>query len=431
MTLHYGSLYWPSTWPDSPRYSRLMGAASCDVLIVGGGMSGAMCGLTLARSGIDAILIEQNAVASGSSSSNTGLIQYANDIMLSQLARQIGERDAVLFYKACKNAVEHLGVIAASLPRDAEFKRRSSFYFASAPEDVGQLRAEYEMLDRYGFGAEWWDAGKIASAFPFRREAAIVTHGDAELNPYRLVCAMVEAAASEGLAVYEHTPMLSIEREGGRFIVRTDQGTVRANRVVIAVGYTPESAGSDRIRSKLNRSYAIVTKPLPDLSQWHQRFMLWETARPYLYLRTTQDGRIVAGGLDEPLRLPVLSDSDLRQRSYRLLAEIGKLFPDLRPELDYEWCATFGESADNLPWIGEDPDRPGLYFLLGYGGNGSVYSTIGAQLIRDLLIGEANPIAPIVGPRRTDAGTRVPPWRDLPAASAAESPRVGAQDSAR
>lgn len=400
LTLHYGTLYWPTTWPDSPRYPRLSGTASCDVLIVGGGMSGAMCGLTLVRSGIDTALIEQRTIASGSSSSNTGLIQYSNDIMLSELSRQIGEQDAVFFYRACKNAVEHLGVVAQSLSRDAEFKRRSSFYFASAASDAVKLREEYEMLDRYNFGAEWWDADKIESSFPFRKEAAIVTHGDAELNPYRFVSAMVETAANAGLAVYEHSPMLSIDKEGGRYVVRTTEGLIRANRVVIAVGYTPESAGSARIRAKLNRSYAIVTKPLPDLSDWHERFMLWETARPYLYLRTTGDGRIVAGGLDEPLRQPVLSASELRQRSQRLLSEIGKLFPEFRPELAYEWCATFGESADNLPWIGEDPDRPGVYFLLGYGGNGSVYSTIGGQMIRDLLVGEPNPLIRIVGPQR-------------------------------
>ncbi|CAM3969091.1 FAD-dependent oxidoreductase [Cohnella lubricantis] len=404
MTLHYGSLYWPSTWPDSPRYPHLTGTASCDVLIVGGGMSGAVCGLTLARSGLDAALIEQGEIASGSSSSNTGLIQYSNDITLSDLARQIGEKDAVCFYRACKNAVEHMGVVAGSLPRDVEFNRRSSFYFASAPEDAKQLREEYELLDRHNFGAEWWDEDQIAARFPFRKEAAIVTHGDAELNPYRFVCTMVEAAAKEGLAVYEHTPMLSIEREDGRFAVRTGEGLIRANRIVLAVGYTPESAGSKRVLSKLNRSYAIATKPLPDLSGWHERFMLWETARPYLYLRATPDGRIVAGGLDEPQRQPVLTAADLRQRSQRLLAEIVKLFPDLRPELAFEWCATFGESADNLPWIGEDPDRPGIYLLLGYGGNGSVYSTIGAQLIRDLLIGEENPLARIVSPRRTCGG---------------------------
>ncbi|WP_027094485.1 NAD(P)/FAD-dependent oxidoreductase [Cohnella thermotolerans] len=403
MTLHYGSLYWPTTWPNPPRYPRLSGSGSFDVLIVGGGVSGALCGLTLSRSGIEAALIERNAVASGSSSSNTGLLQYSNDIMLCKLAEQIGERDAVVFYKACKASVEHLAQVAQSLPREVGFKRRSSFYFASSKDDVPELRREFEMLDKHGFGAEWWDEADIAAAFPFRKAAAIVTHGDAEMNPFRFVTSVIEEAVRHGLKVYEHTPMLALEGENGRFVVRTGEGDIRAKRVVLAVGYAPETAGSDWVLGKavMNRSYAIVTKPAASLADWHQRFMLWETARPYLYIRTTDDGRIVAGGLDEPLRRPVLSEADLRQRSLRLLAEIGRLFPDLRPELEYEWCATFTESADHLPILGEDPARPGVHYIFVYGGNGSVYSNIAAQLIRDSLIGEPNPIAPIVRAHRT------------------------------
>ena len=32
--------------------------------------------------------------------------------------------------------------------------------------------------------------------------------------------------------------------------------------------------------------------------------MIWETARPYLYLRTTSDNRIIAGGRDIPFSNP-------------------------------------------------------------------------------------------------------------------------------
>ncbi|GIO11279.1 oxidoreductase [Cohnella xylanilytica] len=400
MSLYYGSLYWPATWPNPPRYPSLSGTDRCKALVIGGGMSGSLCGLLLARSGIDAVLIEQNEVASGSSLANTGLIQYSNDIMLSHLAEQIGERNAVLFYKECKDAVLHLARIAETLPRDVGFKLRSSLYMASSKDDVAALRREYEMLDRFGFGAEWWDGRRIEENFPFRREAAIVTRGDAEMNPYRFVHAVVEEAAKQGLRVYEKTPMLSVQGERGRFVVRAGRGEIRADNLVYAVGYTPEAAGSALFAARLNRSYAMATKPLEGLSEWHQRFLLWETSRPYLYARTTEDGRIVAGGLDEPLRRPVLSDSELRQRTLRLRSDIGQLFPGLEPEPEYEWCATFGESADNLPWLGEDPRRPGTFYALGYGGNGTVYGAIAARLIRDSLIGEKSPVAPIVRPDR-------------------------------
>jgi glycine/D-amino acid oxidase-like deaminating enzyme len=362
-----------------------------------------MCGYVLARSGIDAVLIEQNTIASGSTSANTGLLQYSNDKMLSEFVDQIGEEDAIRFYKACKQAAEHLNNIAEGLRREVDFKRRSSLYYASTPKDVTSLRKEFDMLHGNGFGAEWWDEEQIAARFPFRKAAAIVTRGDAEVNPFLFVHALAEEASLSGLTIHEKTSMLSVEKSASGYTVTTTEGEIETEHVVYAVGYVPEQAGGRWIKAQINRSYAIATEPIPSLSEWYQRFMLWETERPYLYLRTTTDNRIIVGGLDENIRQPVLSESELHSRSMRLMSELHLLMPDLTPEIRYEWCATFGESEDGLPWIGEDPDRPGQHYCLGYGGNGTIYSMLGAEIIRDRLLGVENPVASIVRPDRVVA----------------------------
>ncbi|MCD9025979.1 NAD(P)/FAD-dependent oxidoreductase [Cohnella silvisoli] len=400
MSLHFGTLYWPSTYPDPVRYPRLSERKKTRAVIIGGGMSGVTCGYILATSGIDAILIEQNTIASGSTASNTGLLQYSNDTMLSEFAKSIGEEAAVLFYRACKQAAEHLCGIAEGLRRKVDFKRRSSLYSASVPEDVASLRREYEMLHRKGFGVEWWDEDRIARHFPFHHYAAIVTRGDAEVNPYLFVHSLAEEAHLSGLIIHEKTSMLSVKPSTSGYRVTTDEGEVEAEHIIYAVGYVPEKAGGKWVRAQMNRTYAIVTDPIASLSDWHERNMIWETARPYLYLRTTADNRIIAGGLDENIRQPVLTEQELHAHSMRLLSELHKLFPGLSPQIRYEWCATFGESVDGLPWIGEDPDRPGQHYCLGYGGNGTIYSMLGAQIIRDHLLGVNNPIASIVRPDR-------------------------------
>lgn len=403
MPLHFGSLFWPNSYREPVSYPELSGRLGKSVVIIGGGMSGVVCGFELSSSGIDTVLIEQQRIGTGSTSANTGLLQYSNDKMLSELIRAIGETDAALFYRACKHASEKLCDIAESLPRDTEFKRRSSLYYASTPRDKETLRKEYDTLDKHGFDADWWEEEQIAEHFPFRRSAAIVTRGDAEVNPYLFVHAMAEEAVMRGLEIYEGTKMLRVEPNGDGYTIVTSAGRIEAEHVVYAVGYTPEAAGGRWPRTKLHRSYAIVTDPLPSLADWHERFLLWETARPYLYLRTTNDNRVVIGGLDENLRQPVSSKQELRAHSMRLLAELRRLFPAYSPEIRYEWNATFGESADGLPWIGEDPDRPGQHYCLGYGGNGTIYSCLAAEIIRDRILGIPNAVAPIVKPDRAVA----------------------------
>ncbi len=400
MSLYFGSLYWSNSLPLPARYPELRADIGAKAVVIGGGLSGMLCGHALTASGIETALIEQNHVASGSTLANTGLLQYSNDKMLSELALTLGESDAARFYRACKLASEKIADLAEKLPRDVGFKRRSSLYCASNDEDAKALRTEHDMLTRNGLAADWWDGDRIASSFPFRRPAAIVTRGDAEINPYLFVHALAEQSVKQGLRLYEHTKMLSVEPSKRGYVVRTDGGSIETEHVVYAVGYAPETAGGRWIKARLNRSYAIATDPLPSLADWHERMLIWETARPYLYMRTTGDNRILIGGLDENVRKPLLSEKELRVHSARLLSELGKLFPGYSPEIRYEWNATFGESEDGLPWIGEDPDRPGQHYCLGYGGNGTIYSCLGAEVIRDRILGAPNPIARIVRPDR-------------------------------
>jgi glycine/D-amino acid oxidase-like deaminating enzyme len=69
------------------------------------------------------------------------------------------------------------------------------------------------------------------------------------------------------------------------------------------------------------------------------------------------------------------------------------MFPYIRCEQACSWTGTFGETADSLAYIGEPAQHPGVYFALGYGGNGITYSVLAAEIIRDALLGEENPSA--------------------------------------
>lgn len=397
--LHSGSLYWPATLTDVPSYLPLRADGKAETVIIGGGMSGVVCGYVLAKSGMPAILLEQGKITGGSTSANTGLLQFSNDIMLSDLIGQIGESAAVAFYRACKEAIEQLVHMVQALPVDASFKRRSSLYYASSEQDVPKLTREWDALRRYGFDAELWDAGDIAKRFPFVKPKAIVTHGDAEINPYRFIHGIAQAGTEAGLVIHEQTKMVSCTIDaGGGYTIRTDNGfEIKARNIVIAVGYEPEQLRGKLLKANLNRTFVAVTEPQKDLSAWHERFLLWETARPYLYLRTTPDDRVLIGGLDEEEPQPVQGNLARRRRTEKLHGLIRTFFPALDAPLAYEWCGTFGESRDNLPFIGEDPLRKRIYYCLGYGGNGSVYSILGAHLLRDLILGCDNPIARIVG----------------------------------
>jgi glycine/D-amino acid oxidase-like deaminating enzyme len=137
-------------------------------------------------------------------------------------------------------------------------------------------------------------------------------------------------------------------------------------------------------------TYAVVSEPLAIESGWHEQCLIWESARPYVYLRTTEDGRAIIGGEDEEFRDPVRRDRLIRSKAQCLRKKFHAFFPHLPFEIAFSWAGTFGETKDGLAYIGSTPDLPHAYFALGYGGNGITYSLIAAEVIRDALLGQKN-----------------------------------------
>ena len=66
----------------------------------------------------------------------------------------------------------------------------------------------------------------------------------------------------------------------------------------------------ERKNTTVDTSYAIVTNEIDQFEGWHERSLIWETARPYLYFRTYRN-RIIVGGLDEALQIQTIGDTKL------------------------------------------------------------------------------------------------------------------------
>ncbi|MFY4777325.1 NAD(P)/FAD-dependent oxidoreductase [Metabacillus sp. RGM 3146] len=396
MDLHNGSLFWPTTLEGEQVFKGKQKIDKhYDAVIVGGGMSGALTAYTLAQEGLHIAIVDKREMAGGSSSANTGLLQFSNDIMLHELIEQIGEKKAVKFYKLCQKAVDQLEGVSDTLLRDTDLIRRKSICYASTKEHVQKLQKEYEALIKHGFPAEYWTEEEMKEHLPFVKPAALITYGDAEVNPYRFIQGILEYLEQKGVHLFEHTEAKEVEEQGSGILLHTSIGPFSASNIIYATGYDTIPI-DEKIGSDINRSYAIATEPIEDLSSWEDRAIIWETKRPYLYLRTTVDNCIIAGGLDEDKPEAPQSEEWIVNRGQRIQNELRKLFPDLSINVAYSWGASFGESLDNLPFIGKHPHKERQYYLLGYGGNGTVYSMLGSNILRDLILDRQNEDAELV-----------------------------------
>lgn len=393
MELYYGDLYWETTY-DKNKYANLNENIECDILVVGGGMSGVLAANEFINRGMDTVLIDENQVGKGSTMANTGMLQYSSDKMMWKFTKDIGERDAFLFYEMCHNAILNLNELHNNISLETSFHLRPSIYYASDRKGKRDLQKEYKILNKYKFPVEEMGKRDLKKHFNINKNYALITRDDAEVNPFKFVNLVLEYLIKKGLRVYENTGIEKFDSNELEINVKTKKGKIKSNNIVIATGYG-EKFNLIKNKSQINMTYAIASKPLLEYP-WKERAMIWETANPYLYFRANEENRIIGGGLDRITPNISQSKSHYYRKANKILKEIKNIFPQLDTEIEYAWNAKFGESNDGLPFIGRDPVIHNLYYTLGFGGNGTAYSMAGGKIIADLIQGKKNDYAHIV-----------------------------------
>jgi glycine/D-amino acid oxidase-like deaminating enzyme len=139
-------------------------------------------------------------------------------------------------------------------------------------------------------------------------------------------------------------------------------------------------------------TWVLASKPQPH-RVWPGKSLIWEAADPYLYLRTTTDGRIIVGGEDEPFSNESLRDELIPKKTAAIAKKAQRLFPLADFTADYAWAGSFGESPNGLPAIGPIRGLSRCYAVLGFGGNGITFSMLAAQLVSRHIQGISDPDA--------------------------------------
>ena len=372
------------------NYPKLNKNLETDVLVVGGGISGALVAWHLIKRGIGCVLADSRTIGLGSTCASTGLLQYEIDTALSELKDIVGLKQAVRAYHLCRQAIYELGDISKEIGFN-EFEYKRSLYYAAHKKDISFLRDEFTIRKESGFDIEYLSAAALKKEVGFNAPAALLSNDGAQVDAYLFSHRLLQHATKHGLLVFDRTKIINLGYQSKNSIFKTeDKFTIKAKRIVYATGYESVKYVSKSI-VKLLSTFATVSEHMDDDSQVDKNdLMIWNTAKPYLYMRTTHDGRILIGGRDENFYNPLKRDKMIKRKAVQLAEDFKTLFPavDFKPE--FSWAGTFGATKDGLPFIGNyKPIRNG-YFALGFGGNGITFSQVAATIIADLIEGKNN-----------------------------------------
>jgi glycine/D-amino acid oxidase-like deaminating enzyme len=390
MNLTTGYPYWLINNGLVASYPKLEKSVKTDIVIIGGGISGALTAYYLTNAGYECILVDARSIGLGSTCASTSLLQYELDTPLSVLSGQIGYQSASRAYRMCSEAIDKIESISKKINFNL-FERQNSVYFAAYKKDTELLKSEFEYRKKAGFQVQLLDSDEIRKSFGFSAPSAILSAQGASTDAYMFTHALLQYSIKKGLEVFDRTVVTKIEYTKHGAVIKLGNGfNIETNKIVNASGYEI-SEFIDKKIVKLNSTYAIASENIQShVPVWKDRVLLWNTADPYLYMRLTLDNRVIIGGRDEEFYNTVRRDRLIKKKSALLKSDFSKLFPEIDLIPEYSWTGTFGTTKDALPYIGTYGKTPHTFYALGFGGNGITFSLIAAEILCDLIAGKTN-----------------------------------------
>lgn len=362
-----------------------------EILVVGSGITGSLIAHQCIANGHQTMLIDRREIAHGSSSATTSMLQYEIDTPLFELIEMIGEQAAVDSYWACFNSIDDLGKISKKIRSKCGFKKKDSLYFAALKKDVTWLTKEFEAREKHGFPVTWIEPVEIEERFGMVGTfGGILSKQGGSIDAFCLAHELLQYNQKRGLAIYDKTDLVKKEHTTKGVRLTTEYGNViKAKKVIYSNGFESVEMIKDKFVDLLS-TYAIVGEVAEDDHSQLTDTLFWNTAEPYIYMRTTDDNRILIGGEDEEFVDAAKRDSMITDKANKLEKKLKKLIPSIKFRTDFAWAGTFGETKDGLPYIGEHPNFPSAYFVLGFGGNGITFSVIGMEMVAANLKGETH-----------------------------------------
>lgn len=361
-----------------------------DVVVLGGGISGALMAHQLVKQGIECTVLDKRKIGLGSTSASTCLLQYEIDVSLHELSEKIGHEDAVKAYKLCSDAIDRIYEIAGEIGYK-DFAYCDSIYFSHLSKENTFLQKEFESRREADFDVTYLEEKEIHERYGLLSREAIVSKQAAKIDAYLFTHLLHLYNLKKGAKVFESTLIEKITEKKEGVELLTDKGfRIKAKKIVYATGYEVTEQISKSIVS-LKSTYALVTERIDSLPPFFENSIFWNTSDPYLYIREDK-GRLIIGGRDEKNYSPEKRALLLEKKAKDLEKDFKKIFPFIDIKEQFTWAGTFGSTKDGLPYIGIYPKKPNSYFALGFGGNGITFSALAADFIAKLIKDKVNTI---------------------------------------
>jgi len=420
--------YWLNSYGPYTPNDPLQGDLTTDVAIIGGGYTGLATAYFLrkAEPTMRVAVLEGEVVGYGASGRNGGFAMTLFGLEPAVTAALFGKQRTAEAHRYCERSVDLVRDLIREHAMQSDFEYTGFLRLATMPGFVKRIQHDLEILTSQGVtGIEWIDQAAARAEV----NSPLVLGAWREprcgiLNPAKHVRELKRVAEGAGALVYERTPVSEIKREG-KFTLRTPQGTLTAEKIVLATNAYSHLIPEIKRKQVPAFTHMVITDPLTpdqlDSIGWKNRSGLEDARNLVHYLRLTIDNRIAIGGSDVTLAYGRDMDRDLNEKTFRQLEQdTVTLFPGLKGvKFVYRWGGPVSVPIDMAPAIGQVGDARAWYSL-GCVGHGVAPTHLNGQTLADLLLERQTDLTSIWFVQR-----RTLPWPPEPLRWAASQAILG------
>lgn len=375
---------WDTTAQEPDFSAPMTGDVTTDVAIIGGGFTGLSTALHAAEKGVDCHVLEARHIGHGGSGRNVGLVNAGLWLPPQDCRERLGEERGSSFVQALADAPAYVMSLIERHQIRCEATRSGTIHAAHSLKGCEDLARRAEEWQRLGAPVDLLSkeeaAKKIGSDAFF---GGLLDHRAGTINPMGYVRGLARAASAAGAAISTGVTAQKLDRLNGKWVVRTDQGKVTANTVVLGT-----NAYSDDLWPGLKRAFTMIhffqfaTELLGErgASILPERQGLWDTGPIMFSLRRDAFGRLIIGSMGRVVGgAGGLSRRWAERNLERVFPRLGKV------QFEECWHGQIAMTPDHLPRIHRLAEN--LYTPIGYNGRGITPGTIFGKAIADLLAG--------------------------------------------
>ena len=377
----------------SHKFTSLQSNISCEVCIVGAGITGITTTYILSQLGIDVMLIDSGIPMNLTTGNTTAKFTFQHDVIYSHIIKKYGLDKALLYYESQLQGMQYVEKLITDYNIPCDFKRTHAILYAENEDQFEEIKEEYKAYKQLNI------PGELIHDLPHSLSGVggLKVYNQFNLHPVKYLNFLVEKLLEKQVKIYQETNAVDIEEDdNGKTIVTEDGYRISAKKIVVATGY-PFFDGGGLYFTRLApyRSYLVA---FPNAVE-DDVMLISNSSSPYSIRFSDTDGikYLLVGGKGHKV-----AQSDSTRDSYDELINFGRKYFNVN-DVAYRWSAQDYESLDKIPYVGQITSKhDDIFVATGFRKWGMTNSISAAILLANLIRGEDSKFEEVFDPSRSE-----------------------------